>query len=212
MFTGIITEIGIVHSVRHESSHLRLIVEAPKTASETALGESIDINGACQTVVSIDGNTFAVDTVRETLKKTTLGRLTSGSRVNLEQAIRPTDRLGGHIVSGHVDCIGTVRNVRKDSADKTIEVTFPDEFVDLVVPQGSITIDGVSLTVASLEKNMMRVAVIPTTWKMTTLSGLISGSSVNLEFDLIGKYVMKYMNRNEPHSQIDEDRLRELGF
>ncbi len=212
MFTGIISEIGTIHSVRHESSHLRLVIDAPVTASETSLGESIDISGACQTVVSIDGNRFAVDTVQETLRKTTLGRLTTGSRVNLEQAVKPSDRLGGHIVSGHVDCIGTVQNVQANSTERTIEITFPDKFADLIVAQGSITVDGVSLTVANLQSNILSVAVIPTTWEMTTLSSLTTGSAVNLEFDMIGKYVVQYMKRRKSHNQIDENRLRELGF
>ncbi|MFH1893866.1 MAG: riboflavin synthase [Candidatus Zixiibacteriota bacterium] len=212
MFTGLVTEIGTIQSTHRTSSGLRLVVRAPRTVSEAALGDSIDINGACQTAMNISGDAFSVDTVPETLKKTTLGELRIGSRVNLEQAVKASDRLGGHIVSGHIDCVGTVVRARKLPTAIELAVSFPEEFADLVVPQGSIAIDGVSLTVAALKKNECTVAIIPTTWEMTTLSDLKSGSRINLEFDVMGKYIVNYLRRRNATSGIDENKLRELGY
>lgn len=212
MFTGLVTEIGTVSSAQRTSSGLRLTVRAPLTASEVALGDSVNINGACQTVVNISGDTFGVDTIPETLKKTTLGRLKAGSRVNLEQAVKASDRLGGHIVSGHVDCVGSVVHAHTLPTVTELAVAFPGEFADLIVAQGSIALDGVSLTVAALNNHEFTVAIIPTTWEMTTLSGLKTGNGINLEFDILGKYVVNYLKRKNANSGIDENKLRELGY
>jgi len=212
LFTGLVTEIGTVQSTSRTSSGQRLVVRAPGTASETALGDSVDINGACQTVMNISGDTFSVDTIPETLKKTTLGELKVGSRVNLEQAVKASDRLGGHIISGHIDCVGTVVRARKLPTVIELKVSFPSEFTDLIVPQGSVALDGVSLTVAALNQNEFTVAIIPTTWEMTTLSDLKSGSRINLEFDIMGKYIVNYLRRRNATSGIDENKLRELGY
>jgi len=212
LFTGLVTEIGTVQSTSRTSSGQRLVVRAPGTASETALGDSVDINGACQTVMNISGDTFSVDTIPETLKKTTLGELKVGSRVNLEQAVKASDRLGGHIISGHIDCVGTVVRARKLPTVIELKVSFPSEFTDLIVPQGSVALDGVSLTVAALNQNEFTVAIIPTTWEMTTLSDLKSGSRINLEFDIMGKYIVNYLRCRNATSGIDENKLRELGY
>ncbi len=212
MFTGLVSEIGVVRQTVRVSTHLRLTIHAPMIASEASTGDSVNISGACQTISAVDGDRFSVDTVPETLKKTTLGDLRIGNRVNLEQAVRPSDRLGGHIVSGHVDCVGTVRELIKQSSSIEVVVAFPDDFENLVVPQGSISIDGISLTVAALNRGLLRVAVIPTTWEMTTLPELNPGSRVNLEFDVIGKYVVRYMERRKAESRVDERILREFGY
>ena len=212
MFTGIITEIGTIKSTAQVSTHLRLTIHAPKTASETAPGESININGACQTVVDISGETFSVDTIPETLKKTTLGELNVENQVNLEQAMRPTDRLGGHIVTGHIDCVGAVREIRKQSSTIEIKVAFPHEFRELVVSQGSVALNGISLTVADLRPDEFTVAIIPTTWKTTTLPELRPGSRVNLEFDIIGKYIARFLTHRKTDTKINEQMLRELGY
>lgn len=212
MFTGLISEIGTIRASRRTGSGIQLVIHAPQTASETALGDSININGACQTVTALSGDTFSVDTIPETLKKTTLGDLKSGSLANLEQAVKASDRLGGHIVSGHIDCVGRVRTVSKSREAVELSVTFPDESADFVVPQGSIALDGVSLTVARLDHDALTVAIIPTTWEMTTLSSLKSGSSVNVEFDLMGKYIINFLRRRNASSAINEHRLREMGY
>jgi riboflavin synthase len=212
LFTGLISEKGAVKSVSRTAAHLTLVLSAPKTASETELGASVNIDGACQTVSGINGDEFSVDTIPETLKKTTLGDLKIGSRVNLEQALRASDRLGGHIVSGHVDCVGRVREIIKQSSKIEIEIAYPVEHRNLVAPRGSIAVNGVSLTIAELSREAFKVAIIPTTWEETTLSELRAGSDVNLEFDIIGKYVVQYLARNGSESKIDEQMLKELGY
>ncbi len=212
MFTGLVSEIGTVKSASKTASHLRLVLRAPKTASETELGASINIDGACQTVSSLNGDEFSVDTIPETLKKTTLGDLKIGSRVNLEQALRASDRLGGHIVSGHIDCVGTVREIIKQPSKIEIRIAYPVEHRNLVAPQGSIAVDGISLTIAELSRDAFKIAIIPTTWEETTFAELRSGSKVNLEFDIIGKYVVRFLSRSGSESKIDEQMLRELGY
>ena len=212
MFTGLVSEVGSVSSSTRTASGLRLTIKAPQTASETSLGASININGACQTVASMDESTFSVDTIPETIKKTTLGNLKIGDKVNLEQALRPTDRMGGHIVAGHVDCVGKVNKVLLQSGVIELTITYPSEYDNLLVAQGSIAIDGVSLTVASLEAGSFKVAIIPSTWEMTNLSCLNSGIPVNLEFDIIGKYVARLAGSQNESAGIDEKYLRELGY
>lgn len=212
MFTGLITETGKIQAVQRIATHVRLTVVAPVTASETTPGASININGACQTVTEISGDCFSVDTIAETLSKTTLGDLKIGSRVNLEQAMRPTDRMGGHIVQGHVDCVGTVKSVVERSSVIEISIGYPKNYSNLVVPQGSISIDGVSLTIAKLDDTNLVVAIIPTTWRDTTLSDLKSGSRVNLEFDILGKYVARMISKKNNNSTIDITTLEQLGY
>lgn len=212
MFTGLVSEIGTVRSTTKTAAHLRLVIRAPKTASATELGASINIDGTCQTVSSLNGDEFSVDTIPETLKKTTIGNLKIGSRVNLEQALRVSDRLGGHIVSGHIDCVGTVREIIKQSSKIEIQIAFPVEHRNLVAPQGSIAVNGISLTIAELSRDTFRIAIIPTTWEETTFAELRPGSKVNLEFDIIGKYVVRFLSRNGSESKIDEQMLRELGY
>jgi riboflavin synthase len=212
LFTGLVSEIGKVKSASKAAAHMRLVIHAPKTASETELGASINIDGACQTVSSLNGDEFSVDTIPETLKKTTLGDLKIGSRVNLEQALRASDRLGGHIVSGHIDCVGTVREIIKQSSRIEVQIAYPVEHRNLVAPQGSIAVNGISLTIAELSRDGFKVAIIPTTWEKTTLAELRQKSNVNLEFDIIGKYVVRYLAPKGSGSKIDERMLREFGF
>ncbi len=212
MFTGLVTEIGAVRESRRVGSQMRLTIYAPRTAQETELGASINISGTCQTVTELSGDMFSVDTIAETMKKTTLGNLKPGDRVNLEQALRPGDRMGGHIVQGHVDCVGSVTGTLEQSNVIEISVAFPEDFEELVVPQGSISIDGVSLTIARLDEHAVTVAIIPTTWKETTLPRLRSGDGVNLEFDILGKYVARMLKLKDSNSQIDYTTLEKLGY
>ena len=218
MFTGIIKDVGRIAGVIRRQGGLRLRVQFGNAAEFTNLSidESVSINGVCQTVVALGDGWFEVDTVEETLSKTTLGSLQQGTLVNLERAVRPLDRLGGHFVLGHVDCAAVVQAVRELGASRELWIAFPDAFSPFIVSAGSITIDGISLTVAKLEAKLFAVAVIPFTFAHTTINELKAGSRVNLEFDILGKYVARQIGRTvssaTADSKIDEAWLREQGF
>lgn len=221
MFTGIVKDVGRVSGVFARSGGLRLRVQYTNAVEFTGLSadESVSVNGVCQTVVALGQDWFEVDSVEETLSKTTFGSLRNGSIVNLERALRPTDRLGGHFVLGHVDCAASVDELRELGSSREIWVTFPEEFTPFIVSAGSITIDGVSLTVARLERTRFAVAVIPYTIAHTTIELIRKGSLVNLEFDILGKYVARQLASHirpdsvgRPVSLIDESWLRERGF
>ncbi len=218
MFTGIIKSVGRVGGVTRRRGALRLRVQYtnPEEFSNLSTDESISINGVCQTVVSRGEGWFDVDTVEETLTKTTLGDLQSGSLVNLERALRPIDRLGGHFVLGHVDCPATIQQIRELSSSRELWITFPGEFSHLIVSAGSITIDGISLTVAKLESELFVVAIIPFTLSHTTINNLKTGSRVNLEFDILGKYVARqFVKASVPGnitSIVTEEWLQQNGF
>ena len=218
MFTGIIKDVGRVAGLVRSKGGLRLRVQFPNAAefSTLSVDESVSINGVCQTVVAHGEGWFEVDTVEETLSKTTLGSLHQGSLVNLERAVRPLDRLGGHFVLGHVDCAAVVQAVRELGSSRELWIAFPDAFSPFIVSAGSITIDGISLTVAKLEAQLFAVAVIPFTFAHTTIHELKAGSRVNLEFDILGKYVARQLgtlsSAAAADSKINEEWLREQGF
>jgi riboflavin synthase len=218
MFTGIIKDVGRVRGVTRQNGGLRLRVNFGNAAefSNLSVDESVSINGACQTVVSVGEGWFEVDTVEETLSKTTLGELGNGSLVNLERALRPLDRLGGHFVLGHVDCAATVHEIRELGSSREVWISFPEAFSPYIVSAGSITIDGISLTVAKLDSQLFAAAVIPFTFAHTTINALKAGSRVNLEFDILGKYVARQIglrsNSERAVSKIDEGWLSEQGF
>ncbi len=191
MFTGLIEEIGTIHLAESRGTSKRLVVNAKSVMSDLKIDDSISINGACQTVIARTETKFSVDSIDETLRKTTLGRLVRNSRVNLERAVRADSRLGGHIVQGHVDCTGKIRDITEIQGSRRMWVEFPAEFSNYVVPVGSICLDGVSLTVARAERNCIMVALIPHTLSVTTLSERKTGDLLNIEFDVIGKYVEK---------------------
>ena len=218
MFTGIVKDVGTVTATGRRGSGLRLTVRHTdrEAFGDLAIDESVALNGACQTVVALGADTFDVDTITETLKKTTLGSFVPGTLVNLERAVRPSDRLGGHFVQGHVDCVGEVAGVRDLGGSREILVTFPEEFQPFIVPVGSIAVDGVSLTVAKVERNSFAVAVIPYTLGNTTITSLGEGSRVNLEFDILGKYIARQQgllkDASGNRSRISEGWLNELGY
>jgi riboflavin synthase len=191
MFTGIVQEIGTVTGVTRRAGGVVIAVRAPACGSELHVDDSVAIDGVCQTVVRSSGDMFEVEAVEETLKKTTLGALQNGEKVNLELALRMGDRLGGHLVQGHVDCVGDVTGVEKRAMSWMVRIAFPREFARYIIPVGSIAVDGISLTVASVEGNAFVVAVIPHTLEKTTLAAVEAGAKVNLEFDLVGKYIEK---------------------
>ncbi len=215
MFTGIIGEIGSVAGVMREGGGIRLTVEAPASASELRVNDSVSVNGACQTVIATSARTFTVQAVEETLSKTTLGELSPASEVNLELPVRLNDRLGGHLVLGHVDCVGTVAAVEVKESSHMVRITFPAPFAKYLIPVGSIAVDGISLTVASAGPNEFTVAVIPHTLSKTTLSQARKGLRVNLEFDVIGKYVERLVSGEKSSATpetLTADKLRAWGY
>lgn len=201
MFTGIIEEIGKIKTLKPISGSIRITVDAKIVSKELKIDDSVSLNGACQTVIQKTDSEFTVEAVEETLRKSTLGKFRPGKQINLERAMKIGDRLGGHLVQGHVDCIGKVQTIQNEGTGKLLWIEFPSEFSKYVVPLGSICIDGVSLTVAKKENNRFMVSIIPHTWEMTTFNELRVGSEVNLEFDIIGKYIESltepYFNHNK---------------
>jgi riboflavin synthase len=195
VFTGIVECVGVVESLRPLGDAARLVVRAPALARELRVGESVAVNGACLTVTEAGGETIAFDAVRETLERTTLGELAPGGAVNLERALRADGRLDGHIVQGHVDATGRVRQLAKEGRDVRLVLDCPEDLAGQLVPKGSVAIDGVSLTVVNVEAAGFDVALIPHTLEVTTLGRLAPGRRVNLEADVLGKYVKRYVDR-----------------
>ncbi|MEI8105574.1 MAG: riboflavin synthase [Actinomycetes bacterium] len=193
MFTGIVREVGHVVGLVGANDGMRIEVEAPETAPLTALGDSVSINGCCLTVVAVGAGRFAFEAVPETLAKTSLDRLAAGSRVNVEPALRAGEPLGGHYVQGHVDGIGSVRSVVPEGDGRRLTVDAPDEILRYVVSKGSIAVEGTSLTVAAVDESGFALALIPHTISATTLGDLKAGDTVNLEADVLAKYVERLL-------------------
>ena len=193
MFTGIIKELGEVATVESSADGARLRISAD-LASELAEGDSVAVDGACLTATSVKGGAFEADVMHQTLELTTLGGLEPGSTVNLELPLRPDDRLGGHVVQGHVDGTATVTEIADDGFAKRLRVELPDELLPYVVEHGSIAIAGVSLTVAGLDGEGVEVSLIPETLERTTLGRLESGNRVNVECDLLARYVRRQLD------------------
>lgn len=193
VFTGIVREIGRVADAREDGGGLALEVEAPETAAFVAVGDSVSINGCCLTVESVDDERIAFRAVPETLARTTLGGLAPGAEVNVEPALRAGDPLGGHIVQGHVDAVGRVAAVEQEGEGLRIRVEVPEGLRRYCVEKGSIAIDGVSLTIARLQDDGVEVALVPHTLEATTLSSLAPGRDVNLEADVLAKYVERLL-------------------
>ena len=203
MFTGLVEEQGEVTEVTETGVGLDLVITGDRVLEDLAIDHSIAVNGCCQTVVAVEGKSFRVTAIPETLRKTTLGTLRSGDRVNLERAVRIGDRLGGHLVQGHVDTVGRVERIDEGDGERLVTISYPEEHASLVIPIGSIVIDGVSLTVARKEETTLTVAIIPHTWNLTTFGSLEEGDPVNLEFDMIGKYIRNLLPPSispPPHS------------
>lgn len=197
MFTGIIKEVGRIQHVDDLGGGKRFTIEA-EMAPELRVDESVSINGACQTVVDVDAEaeTFAVVSIEETLRKTTFSALAEGDPVNLERALRPDGRLDGHFVQGHVDATGTVVGVEREDTDWLYRIRFDEQFAPYLIPVGSVAIDGISLTVARLEGPTLTVAIIPHTYENTNVPTWTEGAAVNLEFDMIGKYVVRALTQD----------------
>lgn len=193
MFTGLVEELGTIESVAANANGARIVVNAQLVASDISNGDSVAVNGVCLTALETETTSFAADVSPETLNKTTLGSLTAGSRVNLERAMLPITRLGGHIVQGHVDGRGTFRSARPEGEFWTVKIGFPIEMARYFVQKGSVAVEGISLTIATLDFDSFDIAVIPKTWEMTNLSTLTPGDTVNLEADIIAKYIERMM-------------------
>ena len=213
MFTGIVEELGVVESLSPRSSGARLAVRCSAIRQDLALGASVAVNGACLTVAEMGANGFAADLAPETLRLTNLGTLSAGSRVNLERALAPTGRLGGHFVQGHVDATGEIVALEPVGAgDWWLRVRVPADLDPCLVVKGSIAIDGVSLTIAALEGEVLTVAIIPHTYRNTTLAGYRPGARVNVECDMLAKHVVKLLEKLAPKSGLTMDKLRENGY
>ena len=211
MFTGIIEEMGTVKALRREAGAARLSLSAATVLDGTALGDSICVNGVCLTVVEIGKNEFSADVAVETLRVTNLGELKTGARVNLERALQLSARIGGHLVSGHVDAVGRIREKRDEGNGWRIFFDAPETVIRYIIKKGSIAIDGISLTVADVDRAGFSIAMIPHTAKLTTLGFKAAGDSVNLESDIIGKYVERLLPGKAAGS-VSLDLLRKNGF
>ncbi|MGM0472101.1 MAG: riboflavin synthase [Bacillota bacterium] len=217
MFTGIVEEIGEISRINRGSQSIELETKAEQVLEDIELGASIATNGICLTVTDFSQEHFTVDVMPETLRKTSLQELKVGSPVNLERALRLDDRLGGHLVSGHIDGTGEIKSkVREDNAI-LVTITLPDSLEKYLIPKGSIAIDGVSLTIAHLGEQEFTVSLIPHTAKITILGTKSVGDIVNLEADLVGKYVASILagdrdSNNQQDSEVDLDLLQQNGF
>jgi riboflavin synthase len=195
VFTGLIREVGTVAAVEGGADGVRLEIDAPLTSRDAALGDSVSIAGVCLTVVAVHGKRLAFDAVPETLDRSSLGGLAPGARVNLEPALRAGEALGGHYVQGHVDGVGTVRSVEPEGDGKRIWLDAEPDLLRYAVEKGSIAVEGTSLTIADLDDDGFAVALIPHTLEETTLGALRAGDRVNLEADVLAKYVEKLLAR-----------------
>ncbi len=222
MFTGLVEGTGALLRIDRQGADSRMVIRAHHHMENLILGESIAVNGACLTVVSFQGDTFTADVSAETLGRTTLGRKPPGARLNLERALRLGDRLGGHLVSGHIDGIGKLLDRYREGRSWRLVFAVPPELTRYIIEKGSIAIDGISLTVNGCEEATFHVNIVPHTAKETTIDDLQIGDEVNLETDLIGKYVERMLaawsksgekgGERKPESRIDDDFLRKHGF
>jgi len=194
MFTGIIEELGSVRSIEERGENARLVINARVVTEGTNHGDSISVNGVCLTALDIEPDSFAADVSRETLQRSTLGSLKRGAPVNLERAVTPATRLGGHIVQGHVDARGQFLGVENHGESWTLRIAYPKEIARYLVFKGSVAVEGISLTISGLTDAYFEIAIIPKTWEVTNLSHLKPGDAVNIEVDVIGKYVEKLLS------------------
>lgn len=212
MFTGIIEEMGEIVSIQKASVSAVLSIQASKVLEGTQIGDSIAVNGICLTVTTIRGQVFTADVMAETLRRSSLGKLTKGSKVNLERAMAADGRFGGHIVSGHIDGTGVIASMKREENAVWVEITTPYELLRYIVEKGSIAIDGISLTVAALTDSSFSVSLIPHTGQETTLLSKKPGDPVNLENDIVGKYVERFLTMPSEPDQPTEKKGVDLEF
>lgn len=214
MFTGIVEEIGTITKIDRGAKSAKLAISGNKIFSDLKIGDSVAVNGVCLTATTICGNIFTADVMNETLSRSSLGKLQVGSKVNMERAMQLNGRFGGHIVSGHIDGIGTIQGIRRDDNAVWYKIKTSTEILRLIVEKGSITIDGISLTVADLTKDSFSVSIIPHTLSETILGTKRIGNIVNLENDVIGKYVERLIGTSNTAngSSISKEFLSKYGF
>jgi len=215
MFTGLIEDFGTIKKLTRTNSEARLTVETALPTAELEIGDSVAVNGACLTIIEKDRSSFTVDMSPETFDRTTFCDMTINRCVNLERALRVGDRLGGHVVTGHIDTVGTVKSVGQQKNAVVIEVELPSDYSRYLVPKGSVAIDGISLTVNTAESDIFSVSIIPHTLKATTLVDVKVGDRINIETDILGKYVERLLGLEAvtgKSSKLTSDFLAKHGF
>jgi riboflavin synthase len=212
MFTGIIEEIGKIVNISSLGGGKKIRIQCEKILADSKVDDSISINGVCQTITGMNDNSFEFVSVEETIKKTTIKHCKVNQNVNLERALKLSDRLGGHLVLGHVDDTGKIRKKTSLNTSTILEVVLPNGYSRYVIPQGSITIDGISLTIANIEHDIISVSIIPHTIENTILKSLNVGDSVNLEFDIIGKYIERLLTGGQKVEGLTFEKLKEFGY
>ncbi len=217
MFTGLIEEIGVVQSIIRASQSAKITIEANQVLQDINLGDSISTNGVCLTVTAFNHYSFSVDVMPETMRKSNLNDLKSGSKVNLERALKLGNRLGGHLVSGHIDGVGIICTLEREDNATWVSIEAPDDVLRYIVDKGSIAIDGISLTVAYVDDKIFKVSIIPMTKEETTLLKKKRGEKVNIECDIVGKYIEKFFSLGELGEQkskkdIDIKFLKTNGY
>jgi riboflavin synthase len=212
MFTGLIQKVGTLVAMKARSNGMSLVIRHDAWESPLVKGESVAVQGVCLTVTTLAASEFTCDVLKETLSKTHLGKRPVGSALNLERALKADERLGGHIVTGHIDGQGMVKSIVQTGDDWMLEVGCDEALLSGMVQKGSVAIDGVSLTIADLRPASFTVHLIPHTWQHTSLRTLKTGHSVNLENDIIGKYVQRYLEKTRPPQGLTMERLRAAGF
>ncbi|GAA0179806.1 riboflavin synthase [Clostridium sediminicola] len=216
MFTGLIEEIGKIKKIDKSGNSAKITILANKILKEVKLGDSISTNGVCLTVTKFTENEFTVDVMPETMNRSNLGNLKTGSKVNLERAMQVGDRFGGHIVSGHIDGVGYIINLKNEDNATWVSIEVNDDILKYIVEKGSVAIDGISLTVAYVDEKIFKISLIPLTKEETTLLSKGIGERVNIECDIVGKYVERLIGFNKKEdkteNKISMDFLRENGF
>lgn len=213
MFTGLIEAVCTVKSVRRSENTMLMSIDLGELADDSKIGDSIAINGGCLTITKLEGSVATFDLSGETLAKSTLGKLKPSSQVNVERAIKVTDRFGGHFVQGHIDGTAAIKAIDKHGQFADMKFAVPAELLDQMVVKGSVAVDGISLTIASIDQNSFSVAIIPETLNKTTLSRVKIGDEVNIETDIIVKTVKKQLEKILPQKQLlTAEKLKELGF
>lgn len=212
MFTGIIEDKGKVVRIQKDIDSSQLTIVTPKIVSDAKLGDSIAVNGVCLTITNLTSEEMTVDVMPETVKATTIHTLKLGDIVNLERAMSANGRFGGHIVSGHVDGVGTIKSKRPVSNAVYIDIEVPKELIENCIPKGSITIDGTSLTLFQVSSNSVTISLIPHTYSETILGMKSVGDKVNIETDMLGKYVLHHLRKTDNTSNISMEFLKQNGF
>lgn len=218
MFTGLVEKVGSVVSLQQNRDILELKIAVQGLVDELYMGQSVAVSGVCLSVTSLDRNAFSVDMMPETAQRSTLGNLSRGMKVNLERALRADSRMDGHIVTGHIDTVGKIESLSSAGLSREIEISVPEQYLKQVVEKGSVAIDGISLTVVRVSKTSLTVGIIPTTLRDTTLGEARTGDLVNIETDILAKYVQKMMElqtgsaRERTGSEVTWKTLSGLGW